>query len=362
MATFASVGSALQVQTSSPRASNGEIYHHSSFLPTITRDKSMEFLDEETRPRLFFQSRAAASQIPHPECRETNKLLILICFFLSSLLIALSIFFLQSEILKFFLFWSALSLLLGPLAPLSVTGGDIRVGRGEVLEFLDQDPSEEIGEVKKRVFNRRQQKEKLRRSDEVGLNSSTMQEVSSVVALPCKLETKGGDPAFDGTGANGFAEEEREWNDEDVEMLRKQLMKHPVGKPRRWEMIADAFQGRHSMNSVIKKAKDLAEKKPSDGDSFSEFLKHRKPLDKRLEAGNEESDANLKGNGETTGLNWSSSEDIALLNALKAFPKDFAMRWEKIAAAVPGKSKAACMKRVSELKKEFRSSKASNEG
>lgn len=58
---------------------------------------------------------------------------------------------------------------------------------------------------------------------------------------------------------------------------------------------------------------------------------------------------------------WSSGEDIALLNALKAFPKDVSMRWEKVAAAVPGKSKAACMKRVTELKKGFRSAKAAAE-
>lgn len=56
---------------------------------------------------------------------------------------------------------------------------------------------------------------------------------------------------------------------------------------------------------------------------------------------------------------WSSAEDLALLNALKAFPKDVAMRWEKIAASVPGKTKSACMKRVTELKKNFRSSKVS---
>ena len=49
-----------------------------------------------------------------------------------------------------------------------------------------------------------------------------------------------------------------------------------------------------------------------------------------------------------------------LINALKAFPKDVPMRWEKIAAAVPGKSKACCMKRVAELKRDFRSSKASD--
>ncbi|RVX00236.1 hypothetical protein CK203_026721 [Vitis vinifera] len=48
-----------------------------------------------------------------------------------------------------------------------------------------------------------------------------------------------------------------------------------------------------------------------------------------------------------------AEKTLPLLNALKAFPKDVPMRWEKIAAAVPGRSKAACMKRFSELKKGF---------
>ncbi|CAH8360874.1 unnamed protein product [Eruca vesicaria subsp. sativa] len=73
-------------------------------------------------------------------------------------------------------------------------------------------------------------------------------------------------------------------------------------------------------------------------------------LDPRL--AEEEEDAG--GDDET----WSNGEDIALLNALKAFPKEAAMRWEKVAAVVPGKTKVACMKRVTELKKGFRSSKS----
>ncbi|CAN1123681.1 Transcription factor MAMYB [Linum perenne] len=128
------------------------------------------------------------------------------------------------------------------------------------------------------------------------------------------------------------------------------MAKNPVGKPRRWEVIAEAFNGRHKMDSVIKAAKEMGGKKSDDGDSYAKFLKNRKPVDTRVDEAAEVDGAE---NGST-----SSGEDIALLNALKVFPKDVAMRWEKVAAAVPGKSKAACMKRVSELKKGFRSSKA----
>nr|GME16510.1 transcription factor MAMYB-like [Ipomoea batatas] len=154
---------------------------------------------------------------------------------------------------------------------------------------------------------------------------------------------------------NGVVEE-KDWSEGDVEVLRKLLGKHPVGKPGRWEAIAEGFKGRHRVESVIKKAKELGEKRTSNEDSYQKFLKDRKQVDKRIELEN-----SMEASSESTRENesvWSSTEDLALLSALKAFPKDVAMRWEKIAAAVPGKTKAACMKRVTDLKRDFRSSKA----
>ena len=144
-------------------------------------------------------------------------------------------------------------------------------------------------------------------------------------------------------------------------MLKKQMVKNPVGKPRRWEVIAEAFKGRHRAESVIKMAKKMGERKLDDNDSYARFLKNRKQLDTRVEAEINGTESAGEARKEDDGVGWNAGEDIALLNALKAFPKDVAMRWEKIAAAVPGKSKAACMKRIAELKKDFRSSKASAE-
>lgn len=180
------------------------------------------------------------------------------------------------------------------------------------------------------------------------------------------LEGKKENSEVFGSSENGLVrnEEEKQWSEEDVEMLKKQMVKNPVGKPRRWEVIAEAFKGRHRVESVIKKAKELGERKLDDIDSYARFLKNRKPLDTRIqgeievaEGGESRKDNDSGGSG----VGWSAGEDIALLNALKAFPKEVAMRWEKIAAAVPGKSKAACMKRVAELKRDFRSSKAGAE-
>ncbi|XP_043690661.1 transcription factor MAMYB [Telopea speciosissima] len=316
----------------------------------------MEFLDEESRPRFLFHSRVSSSHSPESETQKISKPLVFICTSVSILFFVLS-FFLQSETLKFLFIWFSLSLLVGPFAPISITGGDIRVGKGEPLEPLpDLDPPLEVDESKKRASGRRQ---KVRRSEDSVVNSSSLV-VATVNNSEKKFEKNRGNPACND---NGFVVEDvKEWTDEDFELLTKQISKHPVGEPKRWELIAEAFRGRHELDSVIKTAKSLSEKRPSGGDSFSQFLKQRKPLDKRLEAVNEESavgsTTNVEIKKENIGLNWTSGEDIALLNALKAFPKDVPMRWEKIAAAVPGKSKAVCMKRITELKRDFRSSKA----
>lgn len=162
---------------------------------------------------------------------------------------------------------------------------------------------------------------------------------------------------------NVVEEGEGEWSDADLGLLKKQVLKHPVGKPRRWEIIAESFRGNHNLDSVIRMGKALGERKAAE-DSYSQFLKNRKPLDWRIEE--EQGNANagvepVDDGGIGKESSWTSGEDIALLNALKAFPKEASMRWEKIAAAVPGKSKAACVKRVGELKKGFRNAKANSE-
>ena len=163
------------------------------------------------------------------------------------------------------------------------------------------------------------------------------------VALPVEKEK------INGISPVHVAVSESEWTDEDFEILKKQMGKYPVGTPGRWEKVAEVFKDRHGLESVIKEAKTLGQRKPSD--SFGEFLRQRKNSDKRID------DVNFEFSDGSAG--WSNVEDVALLNALKAFPKDAPLRWEKIAAAVSGKSKADCLKRISELKKDFRSSKAS---
>lgn len=251
----------------------------------------------------------------------------------------------------------SVSVLVGPFAPTSLTGGDIRVGQGPIVELPPPDTARAEEETK-RLSQRRP---KPRRLEDPVVGSTLLVENFNGSLREEKKEEK----VCDGDG-NGIASvgDEKEWVEEDTEMLKKQMLKHPVGKPRRWEVIAEAFGGRFKVETVIKKAKKLGEKKLGDADSYAQFLKKRKPMDKRIEGEIEESNggsvmAENSGGGGVDG--WSSAEDIALLNALKAFPKDVSMRWEKIATSVPGKSKPACMKRVAELKRDFRSAKAATE-
>ncbi|XP_060960249.1 transcription factor MAMYB [Cannabis sativa] len=315
----------------------------------------MEFLDEDARPKFLFKARPQpAPSATDPQTHPTNKLcnpILLLTVSLSFLLFLLSIFFLQSEPFKSLLLWLSFSFILGPFAPASFTGGDISVGQGPVLD-LPEESSQSDEDTKKRGSQKRS---KVRRYEEVPVDSVPVVENLNGSVRERKNKKN------DDNGVVVFGEEEKEWVEEEIEVLKKQLLKNPVGKPRRWEVIAEAFSGRHKVESVIKKAKELGEKKSNDADSYSEFLKKRnKTADQRIELGSNEGGSDGVGSMAENGVvSWASGEDIALLNALKAFPKEVSMRWEKIAAAVPGKSKAACMKRVTELKKDFRSSKAS---
>ncbi|KAL9242718.1 hypothetical protein vseg_016692 [Gypsophila vaccaria] len=327
----------------------------------------MEFLDEydESRPRIIFQSRPkpTSNSIDSSQISQKNKPFFIISITISLIFLGFSFIYLQSQILNPLFLWLFLSFFVGPFAPISLTAGDFRVGKGKIVEFGEQIDSIDDDESKKKVGNRRI---RGKRSDLSQVNSTGSLDsvkngvdsavyVSKIDDFSKKDETfTKKDETFTKKDEIFEGENEKEWSEEELGLLKKQLVKYPVGKPRRWEVISEAFKGKHSVDSVISKAKSLGKEKPEDSDSYSRFLKDRKPVEK---GGNVDGGSGGGGGGEV--VVWGSGEDIALLNALKVFPKEVAMRWDKIAAAVPGKTKAACMKRVTELKKEFRSSKGS---
>lgn len=316
---------------------------------------TMEFLDEDARPRFVLHSKPlpqshSADDDSHPQKPSLHRPTLFISLSLSIPLLVLSLLYFTSEPLRSILLWLSISLLIGPFAPLSITAGDIRVGLGPPVQF--NDPIDAEPENKK---SGKKSAKPVRKLVESGSGSVYAPEPVKINGSTEKLEKN------EGKLGNAVVEE-KDWSEGDVEMLRKLLGKHPVGKPGRWEAIAEGFKGRRRVESVIKKAKELGEKKTSNEDSYEKFLKDRKQVEKRMELENEGSAEKMDASESKREKEsvWTSGEDLALLNALKAFPKDVAMRWDKIAAAVPGKTKAACMKRVTELKRDFRSSKAAS--
>ncbi|KAL7160670.1 hypothetical protein ABFS83_01G112600 [Erythranthe nasuta] len=319
----------------------------------------MEFLDEfEIKPRFLFQSKQqhfTQSETPDDSPYSSSFRFVSVSIF--AVFFILTFIYINVEPLRSLLLWICFSLVIGPFAPSSLTAGDIRVGLGPPLTEIPTNASVDIINDK---FNRKSTKT-LKKTPEdaaVGFNGhfekSTIKDGSLVDKSKSKLKSKSESESE--SDAIEKAKSEK-WNEFDDELLRKLMGKHPVGMPGRWEAIAEGFKGNHKVETVISKAKEMKGVSNSDRDSYNKFLKDRKSVDKRVIDEGLNANENVEEEKKESG--WSASEDLALLNALKTFPKDVvSMRWEKIAASVPGKTKSACMARVKDLKKDFRSSKA----
>ncbi|PKU35865.1 hypothetical protein llap_13831 [Limosa lapponica baueri] len=100
----------------------------------------------------------------------------------------------------------------------------------------------------------------------------------------------------------------------------------------RWEVIAN-YMNLHSTTGIKRTAKDVINKAKS-------LQKLGSPLDSSP---------------------WTTEEQKLLEQALKTYPVNTPERWEKIAAAVPGRSKKDCMKRYKELVEMVKAKKAAQE-
>ncbi|MCO5577933.1 hypothetical protein L7F22_031769 [Adiantum nelumboides] len=197
---------------------------------------------------------------------------------------------------------------------------------------------------------------------------------------------------------------EKPWSKEEVDLLRKAMQKYPKGTAQRWEVVSSYIGTNRSVEEILKAIKTVLLQKPDSAKAFDSFLEKRKasnvfiasPLSTRDEllGSSEQSSSKVVENGdsaarkvgnspspvadETAGKQevsngdqpmangksskeepdvWSDVQEGALVKALKAFPKDTLQRWDRIATAVPGKSKAQCYKKFAELRENFRSKK-----
>ncbi|KAI0531423.1 hypothetical protein KFK09_000978 [Dendrobium nobile] len=188
---------------------------------------------------------------------------------------------------------------------------------------------------------------------------------------------------------------EKPWGKEEIEMLRKGVQKYPKGTSRRWEVISEYIGTGRSVEEILKATKTVLLQKPDSANAFGTFLEKRKPapsiespLSTRVESegfsangaaekpsanatnlssGNDSSQDNTVGefpvsNGTSSGIEdpWSSTQERALIQALKTFPKETSQRWERVAAAVPGKTVNQCKKKFTLMKENFRNKKGSD--
>jgi len=179
---------------------------------------------------------------------------------------------------------------------------------------------------------------------------------------------------------------------EEIEMLRKAMQKYPKGTSRRWEVISEFIGTGRSVEEILKATKTVLLQKPDSTKAFDSFLEKRKPaqsIASPLSTRDETVSSSTEGAGTASSKAaaqpassqtangkaaadpvpdvapsvtdpdaWTEAQVLALVQALKAFPKDASQRWERVAAAVPGKTVVQCKKKVAAMRENFRSKKA----
>uniref|UniRef100_A0A3P9DV59 DnaJ homolog subfamily C member 2 n=1 Tax=Maylandia zebra TaxID=106582 RepID=A0A3P9DV59_9CICH len=159
------------------------------------------------------------------------------------------------------------------------------------------------------------------------------------------------------------------WNEEDLQLLIKAVNLFPAGTNARWEVIAD-YMNTHSTSGmkrtakdVINKAKNLQRLDPVQKDeinrkAFEKFKKEHTSVPPSID--NAVPSERFDGS-DGNAAPWTTEEQKLLEQALKTYPVNTPERWEKIAAAVRGRSKKDCMKRYKELVEMVKAKKAAQE-
>ncbi|KAJ3668986.1 hypothetical protein LUZ60_010936 [Juncus effusus] len=204
-------------------------------------------------------------------------------------------------------------------------------------------------------------------------NSSNSSAAAQITNSKGGIEKPVSEPKKEPVVLAAFEKKEKPWGKEEIEMLRKGMQKYPKGTSRRWEVISDYIGTNRSVDEILKATKTVLLQKPDSDKAFDSFLEKRKPapviaspLSTRVETaedvkpGSSSSGIPSSGSGNNRELDseaWSDVQERALIQALKAFPKDASQRWERVSASVPGKTVVQCKKKFAVMKESFRSKK-----
>ncbi|XP_076902127.1 uncharacterized protein LOC143556763 [Bidens hawaiensis] len=186
---------------------------------------------------------------------------------------------------------------------------------------------------------------------------------------------------------SNIEKKEKPWGKEEIELLRKGIVKYPKGTSRRWEVISEYIGTGRSVEEILKATKTVLLQKPDSAKAFDSFLEKRKPtvaisspLTTREDVVGVSSSRSTSAPAQPDVTQpkpkpsqsadkvepvssssdqdvWSAVQETALVQALKTFPKETNQRWERVAAAVPGKTVNQCKKQFALLKERFRSKK-----
>ncbi|XP_056429472.1 dnaJ homolog subfamily C member 2 [Hyla sarda] len=180
-----------------------------------------------------------------------------------------------------------------------------------------------------------------------------------------RQSTKGAEQSSSGGGVSS-----KSWSEDDLQLLIKAVNLFPAGTNARWDVIAN-YMNLHSVSGikrtakdVINKAKSLQKLDPQQKDdinkkAFDKFKKEHKVVVQSVD--NAVPSERFEVPGADSSTPWTTEEQKLLEQALKTYPVNTPERWEKIADAVPGRSKKDCMKRYKELVEMVKAKKAAQE-
>lgn len=261
----------------------------------------------------------------------------------------------SSGIPQFFAFWFALAFLVGPFSPVRITGGDCRVGVGEQLDFSKEEEEDALAAAALTT--------KVTSSSKSS-NASKPPQVPAIKdrsSLPASTKATTAKLTLPTAGKG-------DWSRAEWDQLRKLLVKFPRGTPQRWEAVARGLGTKRSTEEVSAVAKFMAE--CTDKDPFAAFQTQAQAASSAAASsatvaaaaavpttapasGKLDTQAGAAKGGAGSGT-WTAAQERALLLAVKEFPKDTPQRWDRVAEAVPGRSKAECFRRFSELRDIFK--------